>query len=120
MIDKNIKLEEIIFNDLIQKTVDIYTVDDTGEINLLKSGKIINFMIRLPFLYFTLDYKNKVRDFLLPQPFQYNWVNDRLKLSYELEKTIEDKNIVDKMRIIGNNSDSKILDRIVTIKPIIK
>lgn len=118
MIDKNQELEKLIFDKLIQSTVDIYTYDDNKGVVLLKSGKLLNFNIKIPFLYFMMEYKSKMRDFPIPQPFKFKWDGEKLVMSYELKDSVNNKKIVDRMVEIGKDSESKFFDKRIYIKPI--
>jgi len=117
MIEKNLELEQLIFEKLIQATVDIYTYEGK-DVVLLKSGKLLNFNIKLPFLYFVMEYKTKTREFPLPQPFVYKWDGEKLIMSYEIKNSVNDQKIVDTMLEIGKNSESKFFDKRIYIKPI--
>ena len=118
MVEKNLELEKLIFDKLIQATVDIYTYEGK-DVVLLKSGKLLNFNIKLPFLYFVMEYKTKMREFPLPQPFIYKWDGEKLMMSYEIKHSVNSEKIVDRMIKIGKNSESKFFDKLIYIKPII-
>lgn len=118
MIDKNLKLEQIIFENIIQSTIDIYTYDNKNVV-LLKSGKLMNFNIKLPFLYFVMEYKNKTREFPLPQPFAHKWDGEKIIMSYEIKNMGTDEKVLDCMRKLGYDSESKIFDKRIYVKPIV-
>jgi hypothetical protein len=119
MIDKNLKLEQIIFENIIQSTIDIYTHDDNQNVVLIKSGKLLNFNIKLPFLYFVMEYKNKTREFPLPQPFVFKWDGEKIIMSYEIKNMGTDEKVLDRMKKLGYDSESKIFDKRVYVKPIV-
>lgn len=118
MIEKNLKLEEIVFDKIIQTVIDIYTYDNDNVV-LIKSGKLLNFNIKLPFLYFVMEYKNKTREFPLPQPFTFKWDGEKIVLSYEIKNMGTDEKVLDHMKKLGYDSESKIFDKRVFIKPIL-
>ena len=118
MLHKNVPLEKIIFNNLIQAEISVNVINDDGEL-LIKTGKLLNFNIKLPFLYFSLVQKGKTREFHLPQPFKFAWNGEELRFSYQLKDMGNGSFIVDKLRKMGDNSDSKYFDRDIIIKPII-
>ena len=115
MIEKNQGIEDIVFKELIQSNVTFYT-EKGGVRNVIKVGNIKNFNIKLPFLFFILEIKNKLREFPLPQPFDYTWEKNRLRLSYKIENCSTDKNVVDKMVDLGLNTDSKLFNQILYIE----
>lgn len=118
MIEKNLELEEIVFRKIIQTTIDIYTYDNDNVV-LLKSGKLLNFNIKLPFLYFVMEYKNKTREFPLPQPFDFKWDGEKIVLSYEIKNMGTGQKVLDRMIKMGYDSESKIFNRKLYIKPIL-
>lgn len=115
MVDKNNEFEQLVFDKIIQCNVEFYTKDGDQD-NIIKKGKLLNFNIKLPFFYFIIESKNKSREYPLPQPFNFEYKNNEIVMSYELSDTIQDKNIVDKMRKLGNISESKIFDKKLYIR----
>ena len=59
MVEKNQRLEAEIFKKLIQTNVEIFALDSFNNKTVLKQGKLINFNVKLPFLYFLIESKNK-------------------------------------------------------------
>jgi hypothetical protein len=118
MIDKNQNVEKIVFEELIQSEVEFYTLSETGEKNVIKTGRILNFNIKLPFLYFVLEYKDKSREYPLPQPFAYKFKDDKLIFSYKLENSSTNKKVIDKMGKLAYDSESKLLNKILYIEPV--
>lgn len=111
----NLEIEDIIFSNFIQKNIDILYIDSDGSECILKQGKLINFKIKMPFLYFNMEIKNKLRDFPLPIPFKYRH-KDELLFSYDIRDMCEDENMIDKMRKMGDNTESKIFDKIIYVR----
>lgn len=116
MIEKVYLIEDIIFKNLIQTDCDFYIFNDETR-DVLRTGRIINFRTRLPFIYFTIEWKNKHREYSIPQPFEFKWVDNKLVLSYRINSTTNDKNIIDRMKKLVYNSESKIIDRNLYIEP---
>lgn len=108
------EIENLIFTNFIQKEIQIHTLID-GKKYTLKQGKLINFKVKMPFLYFEFLIKDKIRVFPLPIPFSYK-LHDRLLFSYRVENMCEDENMVDKLIKMGDNSESKIFNRIVYVE----
>lgn len=108
------EIEDLIFSNFIQKEIRIHTLIDGKDYNL-KKGRLINFKIKMPFLYFEFMSKNKIRVFPLPIPFSYR-LDDRLLFSYRVENMCDDKNMVDKLIKLGDNTESKIFNRIVYVE----
>ena len=117
MVEKINSLEQDIFKKFIQTNIEIYTLDSFKNKTVLKSGKLINFNIKLPFLYFLIESKTKSKEFILPQPFKcrFSLENETL-LSFKLEDSVDCKKIVDQMKKMGKMSESKIYNKLIYIK----
>lgn len=118
MVDKNQNVEKIVFEKLIQSEIEFYVLNEVGERITIKNGRLLNFNIKLPFLYFVLEYKGKSREYPLPQPFLYKLENNRLLFSYKLEHSSPDKKTIDKMGKLAYDSDSKLFNKILYIESI--
>ncbi len=117
MVEKNQILEKEIFKKLIQTNVEVFSLDSFNNKNVLKTGKLVNFNVKLPFLYFLIESKSKSKEFILPQPFTYDInLDDTITLSYRLKDSISDEKIVDEMKKLGMMSESKIFNKLIYIK----
>ncbi len=117
MVEKNQILETEIFKKLIQTNVEIFSLDQFNNKTVLKTGRLVNFNVKLPFLYFLIESKAKSKEFILPQPFVYDMKNDNVAiLSYRLKDSISDEKIVDEMKKVGSMSESKIFNKLIYIK----
>jgi hypothetical protein len=117
MIEKNHRLEQEVFKKFIQSEIKICALDSFNNKTVLKSGKLINFNIKLPFLYFLIESKTKSKEFVLPQPFRFNLSGeDKVILSYRLKDSIMDEKIVDEMKKMGMMSESKIYNKLIHIE----
>ena len=110
MIEKTDLIETIIFEKLIQSDVDFYVLNGEDR-EVLRTGRIINFHTRLPFIYFIIDWKDKHREYGIPQPFTFKWDENKFILSYRMDTTTKNKNVVDRMKKLGYDSESKIIDK---------
>jgi hypothetical protein len=117
MVEKTQDLERSIFKNFIQSNIEIYTLDAFNKRSVLKTGKLVNFNIKLPFIYFIIESKLKSKEFVLPQPFKYALnVNNEMILSFRLKDSVIDEEIVDKMKKLGMISESKIYNKLIYIK----
>lgn len=117
MVDKNAHIEKIVFKKLIQTQLDFYVLDGEDK-NIIKSGKLINYRLGLPFLFFNLEYKTTQREFPLPQPFQYKWDNGKLIFSYRIEDLKMDRYLEFKMKKLAQYSDCKYFNKLLYIEPL--
>lgn len=118
MLEKCNELQNMVFDKLIQSNIKIYSISNAGE-SVLKTGRLLNFNIKLPFLYYSIEYKTKSRDFVLPQPFDY-WFDEYLGivLSYQLKDSCNEQKIVDRMKNMGSMCESKLFDKVIYISTI--
>ena len=117
MIEKNQRLEKAVFKKFIQSEIKICTLDSFNNKTVLKSGKLVNFNVKLPFLYFLIESKTKSKEFVLPQPFRFNLSKSgEITLSYRLKDSTMDKKIVDEMKKMGMMSESKIYNKLIHIE----
>lgn len=99
------------FNSLLtnylQKHISLYILDSENQHQPLKEGKLINVIIKTPYLTLKLEYKEKTRDFHFPLPFNYYFEQDNLILDYSL-KNISKKNplLLDKVLNLPHDDEN--------------
>jgi|TARA_R110000764_G_scaffold87161_4_gene167957 hypothetical protein len=117
MVDRYKTIEKIVFNNFLQTDIAIYVKNKNGDKQILRKGKLLNFNTKVPFMYFKLVIKDKIREFPLPHPFAIS-TKDGVVLSYEIKDICADEKMVDRMIRLGDNSDSKIFNQRVYIEKI--
>ena len=104
------EIEKIVFVNYIQSNTQFIAKNEKDAL-ILKEGRLLNFNIKLPFIHFRIEVKDRVRDFYLPYPYNYGKDDYGFYLSYVMEDMCSHKKIIDKLLLIGNTSESKIFNR---------
>lgn len=116
MIEKISLIEESVFTNLIQNEVYFYIYGESGK-EVLRTGRIINFSVRLPYVFFVIDFKNKHREYGIPQPFAFKWDGDRMIFSYQLNMMTKNEKVLDGLKYLMYDSESKLANRNLYIEP---
>lgn len=89
---------------------------------ILKKGILLNLTVKPPFLFFKMFIKDKIRDDSFPIPFKHDMpVGKNLYMfDYRLESLVDDKNIVDFLKNLPHNNDSKLFDTVLYIESLHK
>jgi len=116
MIDKNAYIEKIIFDTFVQTNINVSIKNDKDS-TVIKKGKLLNFNIKLPFLYFIFEHKTASKEYILPQPFTFKYGADKkqLILSYKFADFTQNKKLINLLYKQSESSDCKYINKYLYI-----
>jgi len=83
---------------------------------ILKRGKLKIFQVKQYYINFTLEYKDSIKSYEIPYPYNMNWDEETAILNYHLSSFIPFRQI-NRVKFLDSSSKSKLYDSLMYILP---